>query len=266
VIRHSLRAFALLLLPLSVDAQSAKPADTTRTFGLFNGNFWNLFPSRDAREAYVAGASEALIREAQDAFKKNYMTGALSISDVAILVGNFYGDRQNLYIPIIDAIHIVSMKVNGAPATAIDEETSVQREVAARAPEMTSTQSPAVQSPPKNRIPPPPRSEIDDVIQSGKYSQMPRAEVVSPSTGSGPSHLSVVNQTVYTLTVTFYGSTERSVKITAGQSLELDLAPGTYRVLGRTDIPTVLPFVGNDNYAAGAKYESTFYVGSKLVP
>jgi len=112
----------------------------------------------------------------------------------------------------------------------------------------------------------PPRSEIDDVIQSGKYSRMPRSDLVSPATGSGPSHLSVINQTGYALTVTFYSSTERSVDITAGQSLEMDLMPGTYRVLGRANSPTVLPFVGNDNYAAGAQYKSTFYIIRQIVP
>ena len=109
-------------------------------------------------------------------------------------------------------------------------------------------------------------SEIDDVIHSGKYSQMPRAEVVSPSTGSGPSHMSIVNQTVYALTVTFYGSTERSVNVTAGQSLEVDLAPGRYRVLCRASSLTVLPFVGNDDYEAGGSYASTFYVAHQAIP
>ncbi len=118
----------------------------------------------------------------------------------------------------------------------------------------------------KNRISQSRQSEIDQVIESGKYSRLPPAQAVAHSTDSGPSHLSVVNRTVYTLTVTFYGSAERSVKVTAGQSLDLDFAPGTYRVLGKVDSPTVLPFVGSDEYAAGTKYESTFYVASQKVP
>ena len=112
----------------------------------------------------------------------------------------------------------------------------------------------------------PVRSEIDEVIQSGKYSQLPAAEVVSQSDGSGPPQMSVVNNTVYSLTVTFYGSTERSVKVTAGQSFELELTPGTYRILGRTSNPLVLPFVGNENYSAGTIYKRTFYVESQIVP
>jgi hypothetical protein len=274
--RHALLVFALLLLPISADAQSGVGANTTKTFGVLNGHFWNLFPSREAREAYVAGATDALIREAPDAFKKNYMAGPLSISDAAVLVGNFYGDRQNLDIPIIDAIHIVSMKVNGASAVAINEEISTQRDVAALAPERVSARNPVAQAPqaPTTQTQPrpsssrqvEPRREIDDVIRSGKYSQLPRADVISPSTGTGPSHLSIKNKTIYALTVTFYSSVEQSVEINAGQSLELDLVPGKYRVLGRTNVPTVLPFVGNDEYSAGTAYESTFYVKSQIVP
>jgi hypothetical protein len=124
----------------------------------------------------------------------------------------------------------------------------------------------STQSATSNRIPQASTSEIDKVIQSGKYSQLPRAQAVARLTDSGPSHLSVLNQTVYTLTVTFYGPTERSVTVDAGQSLELDFAPGTYRVLGRANSPTVLPFVGSDEYSAGTKYESTFYVTSHIVP
>ena len=103
------------------------------------------------------------------------------------------------------------------------------------------------------------RSEIDKVIQSGKYSELPPAEVLSQPTGSGPSHQSLVNQTIYTLTVTFYGSPERSVAIPAGQSTELDLAPGAYRVLGVAAGP-VVPFVGHDNYLAGGEYKQTFFI------
>jgi len=102
-------------------------------------------------------------------------------------------------------------------------------------------------------------SEIDAVIQSGKYSQLPPAEVVSRSDGSDPPRLSLLNETGYTLTVTFYGSVERSVKVADGKSLEMELPPGAYRVLGRASVPTVVPFVGNDNYSEGASFKPTHY-------
>ena len=114
------------------------------------------------------------------------------------------------------------------------------------------------------KVQPPVRSEIDEVIHTGKYSQLPPDEVLSRSDGSRPPHLSILNDTGYTLKVTYYGSTERSVKVVAGQSLGLDFAPGTYRVLGRVSDPTVLPFVGNRDYATGHTYTSTFSVGTDI--
>ena len=112
----------------------------------------------------------------------------------------------------------------------------------------------------------PVRSEIDEVIQSHNYTQLPPAELISQSDGSGPSHLSISNDTGYALTITFYSSTERSVQINAGQSEELDITPGKYRVLCRANVPTVLPFVGNDNYSAGAGYRWTLYIKHQIVP
>ena len=129
----------------------------------------------------------------------------------------------------------------------------------------SGTQS-STQSATSNRIPQSSTSEVDKVIQSGKYSKLPPAEVVSHSDSSDPPHLSVVNDTIYTLNVTYYGSTERSVKVTAGQSLGLELVPGAYRVLGRTSNPLVLPFVGNEDYSAGFLYKRTFFVESQVVP
>jgi len=116
------------------------------------------------------------------------------------------------------------------------------------------------------RIPQSPHGKIDEVIASGRYTRLPPAHAVAHSTDSGTSHLSVLNRTVYTLTVTFYGATERSAKVSAGKTLELDFVPGTYRVLGSVNSPTVLPFVGGDEYVAGTKYESTFYVASQKFP
>jgi hypothetical protein len=118
----------------------------------------------------------------------------------------------------------------------------------------------------KKNAPRPIRSEIDEVIQSGRYTELPPAEVVGKSDGSGPSHLSVVNQTAYTITVTYDGATERKITVGAGQSFDLDLPPGAYRVFGRTNNPLVLPFFGNQDYALGAGYRSTFYTATTVVP
>lgn len=113
----------------------------------------------------------------------------------------------------------------------------------------------------------PPQSEIDEVIASGKFSKLPPAEVVRQSDGDGPAHLSVLNQTIYTITATFYSSIEQSVEINAGQSMELDLVPGAYRVLCRASDPTVWPFISNDDkYVAGTGYKWTLLIKHQITP
>lgn len=189
----------------------------------------------------MLGMSASLKADYMPAIKLLFPS-SLTPAEIIMALNRFYDTPENGIISLPAAFKIIAQRVNGA-----DDQT-IQKAIA----DIRANSAP--------------RREIDDVIQSGKYSQMPSARVISPSTGSGPSHLSVVNQTAYALTVTFYGPTERPVKISAGQSLKLDLAPGAYRVLGRTDIPTVLPFVGNDDYSARAGYEMTFYVKSQVAP
>jgi hypothetical protein len=116
-------------------AQADQASTRVKTFGLFNGNAWNAFPSTDVQRIYLAGVSEALIREAPATFEKNYMAGNLTTADVQVLISNFYSQRENLFIPIIDALHVVSMKTHGASQASIDEQIQIQRDVASRAPE-----------------------------------------------------------------------------------------------------------------------------------
>jgi hypothetical protein len=127
-------------------------------------------------------------------------------------------------------------------------------------------QPPQPKQAPPNNAQRPVRSEIDEVIRSGKYSQLPRAEEVGESTGSGPSHLSILNQTGYALTISFSGAMERSVEITSGQIAEVDFTPGTYSVLGRVSNPIIIPFAGDQSYSAGTKYQSIFSVRAHLAP
>jgi hypothetical protein len=58
-----------------------------------------------------------------------------------------------------------------------------------------------------------PSSEIDDVVRSGRYSQLPPAQMVAGGAGSGPSHIALVNGTRYTLTVMFSGPAESSATV-----------------------------------------------------
>jgi hypothetical protein len=106
------------------------------------------------------------------------------------------------------------------------------------------------------------RESIDAVARSGRYSTLP-PPTGSRGGGSGSPKLKITNSTSYGLTVDFAGAVERSLKLASGQSVEIELAPGSYRVLGRVDAPNVLPFLGDHNYEAGGSYTSSFYLESK---
>jgi hypothetical protein len=106
-----------------------------------------------------------------------------------------------------------------------------------------------------------PGSEIDDVVRNGRYSRLPPPKMLAGGAGFGPSHISLVNKTRYTLTVIFSGPAESTASVQAGQAVKLDLIPGVYRVLGRVDdSPTVLPLLGSHEYSAGTEYESAFSI------
>lgn len=109
--------------------------DQIKTFGLFNGYAWNSFPSVDVQRIYLAGLSEALIHETPAVFENKYMTGNLTTADVQVLISNFYTERANLLIPIIEALHIVSMKTHGVSQVEIDKAIQLWRGVANKAPE-----------------------------------------------------------------------------------------------------------------------------------
>ena len=105
------------------------------------------------------------------------------------------------------------------------------------------------------------QNEIASIVRSGRYAPLPINQKLGEGSGSGPSHLSILNHTPYALTLTFSGSTTKSVTVNAGQAFKVDIPPGVYMVLGRVDNDHVLPFFGHQEYSAGADYQSTFTIG-----
>jgi hypothetical protein len=102
-------------------------------------------------------------------------------------------------------------------------------------------------------------SEIDNVVSSGRYSSLPPVQSIG-SAGYGQPNLSIQNQTTYQLTVLIAGPVERSVMVSPGASVDVALAPGSYKILGRVNASDVLPFYGTQDYATGGTYRESFYI------
>jgi hypothetical protein len=104
-------------------------------------------------------------------------------------------------------------------------------------------------------------SQIDQVIDSGHYTNLPQPRSLGSGGGaSGRSTLSIENRTQYELTVLMAGPAEESISLEPGAVRSVDLAPGSYRVMGRVNASHVLPFAGTNSYSAGMSYSSVFYV------
>ena len=113
---------------------------------------------------------------------------------------------------------------------------------------------------------PPSRNEIDDVIKSGRYTKLPPAEVVSQSDGSELPHVRIMNQTSFTVSISFDGPKERTTKIAAGRSVDLAMEPGHYRVFGKTSDPLILPLLGFYDYSHGFDYTLELSIEVIAVP
>jgi hypothetical protein len=102
-------------------------------------------------------------------------------------------------------------------------------------------------------------SEIDRVIQSGRYAQMPALQRVA-SSGSGPASVTVTNDTAYALSLVYEGPVSQTLSIPSGATETVRLTAGTFRVLGRVPAPSVLPFIGNVTLGAGDQWTSSFHI------
>jgi hypothetical protein len=107
-------------------------------------------------------------------------------------------------------------------------------------------------------------SQIDQVIDSGRYTNLPQPRSLGSGGGAGGrSKLSIENRTQYELTVLMAGPAEESISLEPGAVRSVDLAPGSYRVVGRVNSSNVLPFAGTNSYSAGMSYSSVFYGSSE---
>jgi hypothetical protein len=75
------------------------------------------------------GFNEALGIEAAAA-QSGYFAPAMTFAEVPDAVDRFYGEPENLPIPILAALKIVAMTAKGIPQPQIDEELRLNRQLA----------------------------------------------------------------------------------------------------------------------------------------
>lgn len=102
-------------------------------------------------------------------------------------------------------------------------------------------------------------SVIDQILKSGRYSEMPTAQRVS-SSGTGPASVKISNDTAYVLDLVYEGRSPVSVTIPARDTQTIQLPEGSFRVLGRVSAPGVLPFVGTETFGPGDNWAISFFI------
>jgi len=105
------------------------------------------------------------------------------------------------------------------------------------------------------------RTDIESVLKSGHYSTLPTPQTTVDRTGlPGRTTLTITNQTQYSLNISSSGPTAGRYTISAGDTQDIEVSPGSYRIVGRVSAPNVLPFYGAQAYTSGTKYSYRFYI------
>jgi hypothetical protein len=139
------KAVVATILTLFAAAALVGSPEGMITNGLFNGRFWRA-AGDVAKVSYMQGIVAALSRvkfrslngpcdAESDRVLKAYMLPQGAVADAEEGVDRFYEEPENLLIPIIDALEIVSAKARGVPQVVIDERILHYRSVARTAPE-----------------------------------------------------------------------------------------------------------------------------------
>lgn len=122
--------------PGAPPSKAAPPPSPLLTWGFLNGRGWQAI-APGAKFIYVFGVSEGLLAEARSS-RANYLPDNLVLAEIQQGVDRFYIEPENILIPIIQALKIVTMKAAGASQSDIDAMLSLQRKYANNAPERSS--------------------------------------------------------------------------------------------------------------------------------
>jgi hypothetical protein len=89
---------------------------------------------------------------------------------------------------------------------------------------------------------------------------MPAPQRTRASEGlpAGVVRRTIENRTAHALRVLFSGPLDIAIELPAGNVQSITLPAGTYKVVGKVSAASVLPFYGEQTYAAGDEYRSHF--------
>jgi len=104
-------------------------------------------------------------------------------------------------------------------------------------------------------------NQIDGVVRTGRYSTLPDPQVDS-GIGNGAPNINIKNDTRYDLTILCAGPSEQSMQIAAGQTSNIPLQAGTYRMVGQVDSPNILPLYKQYSFNSGSTYNFDFYIAA----
>jgi len=100
---------------------------------------------------------------------------------------------------------------------------------------------------------------ISDIQQSGRYTEMPKAQRVG-SSGIGLVSIKVTNSTSYTLNLAYEGNASKTLTVAPHSTETIQLPAGSFKVLGRVSAPNVLPLIGSETYGPGDNMTIDFYI------
>jgi hypothetical protein len=127
-----LKTFLCLLFVAVVALCQSQPplADLpTQTFGQANGRLWQARSTQE-RLVYVIGALDAVMTVSSKELA-NYLPKSLDYSELVTAIDRFYTEPENIPIPVIHAMRIVTAKTNGAsPAVIEDTKAAIRKAIA----------------------------------------------------------------------------------------------------------------------------------------
>lgn len=94
-----------------------------------NGRSWQGFKVHDYKLAFIAGIGEAtsfLIGLFNPTYR-TYFPQSLSGDELVTAIDRFYEQPENLPIPIMQAMRIVTLRANGEDPTSVDKEIATLR-------------------------------------------------------------------------------------------------------------------------------------------
>lgn len=104
-------------------------------------------------------------------------------------------------------------------------------------------------------------AEVDSVIKSGKFSEIPESTYTETST-TAFANIEISNNTSYTLTIRYSGSTSTKLTIPPHNTKTIELVPATYNIVASVNDSDIMPLAGAETYKGG-NYRITYYISTR---